>query len=46
MKTGQLDDECDIGVVVVVGASGDVDYYVGHADVFGVGSGGLCVCGV
>ena len=39
VQTGQFDDEGDVGVVVIVGTAGDVDYDVGHADVFGVGSG-------
>mmetsp|Transcript_28183 Transcript_28183/g.59291 ORF Transcript_28183/g.59291 Transcript_28183/m.59291 type:complete len:252 (+) Transcript_28183:748-1503(+) len=34
MEAGEFDDEGDVGVVVVIGASRDVDYDVAHADVF------------
>jgi hypothetical protein len=34
----QLDDEGDVGVVVVVRSAGDVDDYVRHSDVLGVGA--------
>lgn len=39
VQTGQFDDEGDVGVVVIVGTAGDVYDDIGHADVFGVGSG-------
>ena len=41
VKTGQFDYEGDVGVVVIVGSAGDVDYDVGHADVFGISSEGI-----
>ena len=34
---GNIDDELDVGVVVVVGATGDLDVLVRHADVVCVG---------
>lgn len=33
---GHVDDEIDIGVVVVVAAAGNFDVLVGHADVVGI----------
>ena len=33
---GNVDDEVDVGIVVVVGAAGHLDVLVGHADVVGV----------
>lgn len=39
VEAGEFDDEGDVGVVVVVGTSGDVDYDVAHADVFGIRAG-------
>lgn len=32
-----VDNELDVGVVVVVGAAGNLDIVVGHANVVGVG---------
>lgn len=34
---GNVDNELDVGVVVVVCAAGDLDIVVGHANVVGVG---------
>ncbi len=34
---GNVDDELDIGVVVVVCATGDLDVVVRHPDVIGIG---------
>lgn len=34
---GDINNQLDVGVVVVVGAAGDLDVVVGHADVVGVG---------
>ena len=38
VKTCKFHDECDVGVVVVVGSTGYVNNDITHADVFSVGT--------
>lgn len=34
---GNVDNQLDVGVIVVVGAAGDLDVVVGHANIVGIG---------
>jgi hypothetical protein len=38
VKTGQFDNESYIGIVVVVGPTGNIDNDISHSNVLGVGT--------